>query len=122
MKKIFIAMPLVLFACGADAKVDLSIGAALPPVAIEVTDNEYTPREVTIKAGQTLIFENVGANAHDIVLAEPDSLSDFGIDLESFTKGSTYEAAINKPGTYIYFCSIHGTKKGSGMAGTIVVE
>ena len=122
MRKIFIAIPFLLVACGADTKVDLSIGAALPAVAIEVTDNEYTPRDVTIKAGQTLKFENVGANGHDIVLAEPDSIAGFGIDLESFEEGSSYEVAINKPGEYIYYCSIHGTKKGSGMAGTIVVE
>ena len=122
MRKIFIAIPMVLVACVADTKVDLSIGAALPAVVIEVTDNEYTPRDVTIKAGQTLKFENVGANPHDIVLAEPDSIAGFGINLDSFKKGATYEAAINKPGEYIYYCSIHGTKKGSGMAGTIVVE
>lgn len=122
MKKIFIAFPLLLGACGADSKVDLSIGAALPPVAIEVTDNEYTPGDVTIKAGQTLKFENVGANPHDIVLAEPDSLDNFGINLDAFKQGAIYEVSIDKPGEYIYFCSIHGTKKGSGMAGTIVVE
>lgn len=122
MRRITIAIPLLLVACGADTKVDLSIGAALPPASVEVTDNEYTPREVTVKAGQTIKFENVGANPHDIVLAEADSITGFGIDLESFKKGSTYEAAINQPGEYVYYCSIHGTQKGSGMAGTIVVD
>jgi plastocyanin len=123
-KRLLLGLAFVPFvsSCGPDAPVDLSIGQALAPLEVTVTDNEYTPKEIEIRAGQTISFENLGANPHDIVLADPESLPDFGTDVDAFGKGSVYETAIDKPGQYAFYCSIHGTKKGSGMAGIIIVR
>jgi len=123
-KRLLLGLVAVAFgvSCGSDTLVDLSIGQALAPLEVTVTDNEYTPKEIEIRAGQTISFENIGANPHDIVLADPESLPDFGIDVDAFGKGSVYKTAIDKPGKYAFYCSIHGTKKGSGMAGIIIVQ
>ena len=33
----------------------------------------------------------------------------------------TYDYTFNTPGTYVYFCEIHGLPGGIGMSGTVTV-
>lgn len=124
MKRLFGVVVTIWFvaSCSSTAKVDLSVGRAKPPIKVEVTDNEYTPVLADVVAGQTIVFTNTGRNPHDIVLSDPKKLEGFGISLEKFVPGTSYEFAFDLPGEYRYYCSIHGTQKGGGMAGTIVVK
>ena len=123
MKRI---VPVIIFlgltACGPDTAVDLKVGQAMDPVEVTVTDNEYTPAEINVTAGQSVVFNNIGANAHDIVASEPDANSGFGVSIENFTEGQPYTYEFDRPGEYRFYCSIHGTKKGSGMAGIVIVK
>jgi plastocyanin len=36
--------------------------------------------------------------------------------------GQSYQFKFTKPGTYVYYCKLHGTPAGQGMAGKIVVK
>lgn len=96
-------------------------GASLPGVAVASVDNSFEPQTVSVVVGQSVIWTNTGRNRHDIKIKKAQS--DFGIDQDSFTPlTGTYTYAFSKPGSFVYYCSIHGTAKGKGMAGTIVVS
>ncbi len=91
-----------------------------PPVEIAVSDNEYTPANISVHVGQSVHWTYGGRNQHDIKVA--DEPSGFGISLEEFSAANgTYTYTFVKKGTFVYYCSIHGTKNGRGMAGTIKV-
>lgn len=96
-------------------------GASLPSVAIASVDNVFEPQTVSVTVGQSVIWTNTGRNRHDIKVKKAPT--NFGIDQDSFTPlTGTYTYAFSKPGSFVYYCSIHGTAKGKGMAGTILVS
>jgi len=96
-------------------------GASLPSVAVESVDNSFEPQTVSVAVGQSVTWTNTGRNRHDIHMKKGPT--DFGVDQDSFVPlTGTYTYSFSKPGSFVYYCSIHGTAKGKGMAGTIVVS
>ena len=94
--------------------------AAQPPAAAEVTvsmqDFDFDPKEIKVKAGTTILWKNAGAKPHSATA--PDNSFDTGI----FQPGQSKSVKFDKPGTFPYYCQIHGTPAGNGMVGTVVVE
>ena len=94
---------------------------ALPAVVqaqattVEVVDNAFDPESVTITAGDTVTWDVAGTNPHTIT-------ADDGSFDQSVSTGDTFEQTFDTPGTYAYYCRIHGAAGGVGMSGTIVVE
>ena len=96
-------------------------GVGLPNVAVASVDNSFEPQTVSVVVGQSVIWTNTGRNRHDVKVKKVPT--DFGIDQDAFVPlTGTYTYAFSKPGSFVYYCSIHGTAKGKGMAGTIVVS
>jgi plastocyanin len=88
-------------------------------VVVEVSDNRFTPQNVRIDPGTTIVFENRGSNIHDIRAFDEDGFgADFG--LTQLRVDDRYEFTFDAPGTYRYWCKLHGTKD-LGMIGAIVV-
>jgi plastocyanin len=81
-------------------------------IGYNVTAFGFDPKQVTVKAGTTVVWSNNSGTTHNIT-------SDAG-DPATFTlpvdDGNTVSFKFTKPGTYPYHCSIHPT-----MKGTIVV-
>jgi len=75
----------------------------------------FSPATLTINAGDTVTFKNKGGE-HNVVAND-----------NSFTNGNpstalwTFTQAFNTPGTFGYYCVIHGAP-GAGMHGTITVN
>lgn len=103
-------------------------------VEVQVLDNSYRPLEITIAAGTEIRFDNRGRNEHNILpdfvksdadLAEllrtDDSASAWGVVSTELAPGDVYSHVFLEPGTYPYYCSIHGVP-GKGMYGVVVVE
>lgn len=87
---------------------------------VDAVDNSFQPGEITVQAGTEIVFSNRGRNDHNIVPADPDQ--DWGIAVDDFKPGTTADPVrFTEPGTYGYYCSIHGTPT-AGMTGTITVE
>jgi plastocyanin len=86
-------------------------------VGVQALDNRFEPKAVTITVGSTVTWTNDGSNTHDVVPAEG---STFGVRPEAFKPDATYSASFTAPGTYAYYCSLHGTAA-RGMTGTVVV-
>jgi plastocyanin len=84
-------------------------------VIVEVSNFVFIPEEVTISVGDTVQWENV-EGFHNVVA-----------DNGSFTSGPpasgawTYSFTFTTPGTYPYYCEVHGGPGGVGMSGVIIV-
>ena len=84
---------------------------------VGVLDNTFRAAEVTVAAGTEVVWENGGRNDHNVVPVEGD---DWGVEADQFAPGAEYRHRFTEPGTYAYYCSLHGTTT-NGMVGTIVV-
>jgi plastocyanin len=134
-----LVVTLVLGACGGDdaSDADAPAGTADAPAATEGTeapastyapngevaevsaiDNTFRPGNLEVSAGTEVVFTNGGRNDHNIVPS--DGSTDWGVEATEFTPGDTYSYVFTTPGTYAYFCSLHGTAA-AGMIGTITV-
>jgi plastocyanin len=87
-------------------------------VDVEAVDNSFSERYIEISAGTQVAFANAGRNPHNVVPVNPDF---DGIPVESFQPGSRNLVTFSKPGTYAYYCSLHGSAK-RGMNGRIIVR
>ncbi len=83
-------------------------------------DNNFIQPVLTIEAGTEVVWENNGRNDHDVTPVDDLDTVTWGVKAEAFAPKDTYSHVFDQPGTYAYFCTIHGTAK-AGMIGTIVV-
>ncbi|NND75857.1 MAG: hypothetical protein HKN44_12705 [Ilumatobacter sp.] len=96
--------------------------AETPPngevVQVRSLDNSYRAADIEVVAGTEVWWTNNGRNDHNVLPV--DESQDWGIDTEDFTPGDEYRHVFGVPGTYLYYCSIHGTKT-VGMVGSVTV-
>lgn len=137
-----VALAFVLSACGADPNDAFSSttvpttvapqptsavtfpanGAEKPVVAI---DNNFLPQNLTVPAGTKVTFTNRGRNPHNIIPVDDagraiDAASTWGALDTQFQPKAVYSYLFDRTGTFVYYCTIHGSPKG-GMFGTITV-
>lgn len=81
--------------------------------------NRFDPADVTIQAGQTVLWRwPVGSLDHNVA-GDGDEPTGSG----ALTDGpEEYSFTFTTPGTYNYFCINHGGPGGAGMSGTVTVE
>lgn len=73
----------------------------------------FDPKEITIKAGDTLQWDNKAYTNHAA------NFADKSLDTELVTPGhKSKEVKFDKPGIYPYECRIHG----SSMRGKVTVQ
>ncbi|HET6557109.1 MAG TPA: plastocyanin/azurin family copper-binding protein [Prolixibacteraceae bacterium] len=86
---------------------------------VTVTDGQFTPKDLIIEAGDTVIWTNTGTNAHNV----NGTQTTFPTNPESFGNevglGWTYEYIFNTVGFYNYQCDPHAA---FGMVGTVTVN
>jgi plastocyanin len=88
-------------------------GATAEEVAIDIVDFAFEPVEVTVPAGTTVTWTNVGPTDHTTV-AYIDG--DIVWASEIMRAGDTYSHTFDEPGTFVYRCGLH-----EGMLGSITV-
>jgi plastocyanin len=86
---------------------------------VTVLDNTFNDENIQVAQGTKVVWTNDGRQNHDIVPVD-DSV-EFGIDPGDFQPDGVYEYTFDKPGTYRYYCSLHGTED-AGMIGAVVVK
>jgi len=88
----------------------------------------FSPRTLTINAGDTVTFRN-GGGIHNVT-SDPGSITAFrcangcdGAGGSGALSGAAWSATVTFPtaGTIRYFCQAHGGANGAGMSGTITV-
>lgn len=77
----------------------------------------FSPAQLTIQAGDTVIWENDGQGVHNVIA-----------DDGAFSSGApvggawTFSHVFENEGEFPYFCSLHGAAGGVGMSGRVIVE
>jgi plastocyanin len=93
-------------------------GGAGAGAKVSLKNIQFNPKDITVKAGETITFTNDESIPHDV-----HKQSGPGGDFASgpnggMQQGDTFELKLDKPGTYQYVCHVHAP----GMAGTITVK
>jgi plastocyanin len=134
-----IVATILMVSCGADGQdSEVTTIETVPAngevINIQALDNSFRPVDFEIAAGTEVMFDNRGRNDHNILpdtvkddagltalLASDTSPTVWGVVSTDFVPGDTYSHLFNVPGTYNYYCSIHGAP-GAGMYGTLTVS
>lgn len=98
-------------------------GSVAPNGTVEsilAIDNNFVPQTLTVAAGTEVRWDNNGRNGHNVIPADDPSATSWGVPVDRFQPGASYSHVFDTPGTYVYYCSIHGTAN-AGMFGTIIV-
>jgi plastocyanin len=94
---------------------DLSVastGDAATSASVDIMDDFYAPRNVTITRGGSITWTWRGSNTHSVT-------SDNGSELDSMLQSSgSYSHVFTQAGSYPYHCRNHG----QAMAGIISVQ
>jgi plastocyanin len=109
--------------CDAESYVDRSAAEAERVVHVGADGLKFTPSCMRIAAGQRVRFEG-SLTAHPLAPGTPD---DPGAGsphnpIERTSSGASLEVAFDEPGTYPYYCELHGFGSGMGMVGVISVR
>jgi plastocyanin len=91
-----------------------------------VVDTDFLPGKLVVSAGTTVTWTQVGDQPHsvssndDVFESSPDC-SPTASDM-CLGEGDVFTYTFEKPGTFKYYCRVHGLPDGTGMTGTVVVE
>jgi plastocyanin len=92
---------------------------AAPPepeeVSVDMLDFSFEPLELTVAPGTTVTWINQGEFEHSATA--DDATWDTGL----YGSGGQASITFDTPGTFSYYCVLHGTPGGNGMSGTVVV-
>ena len=112
-------------------------GSAADGYDVGMTAEAFTPYEITVSVGDTVVWENTSTRAHSVTAYEdriPDDAAYFatgGYDSQAaaveawdgsegaITSGQRFEHTFETPGDYTYFCIPH---EQAGMVGVVRVE
>jgi len=79
---------------------------------------QFSPKDITVKSGQTITFTNDEAIAHDVHKTSGPGKAFASGPTGGMQEGDTFELTLDQPGKYDYVCDVHAP----GMAGTITVK
>lgn len=90
-------------------------------VTVEVVNNEFIPASITINVGDTVVWKRV-EGFHNVV--EDNDKFRLG-ENPAGDPGASWETVsytFTEVGTYGYYCEVHGSAGGIGMAGEVIVQ
>ena len=90
--------------------------AAAVPVSIDMANFAFVPNDVTVPVGTAVTWVNKDSGPRHSATA-----ADGSFDTGLFDAGDEATITFDTPGTYVYYCTLHGSPDGSGMAATITV-
>jgi plastocyanin len=105
------------------------LAAAAPATAadhqVTVRDFVFEPATVHIQPGDTVTWTNAGGH-HNVVASNgsfrcANGCDGEGGDGDAATNAWSVTRTFGQPGTVNYFCEVHGSASGLGMAGQVVV-
>jgi plastocyanin len=112
MRRLILLSAIVAFAvaCAGDDPQATTTSALPDPgpdrYAVVMESFAFTPAELTVPVGATVVWTNRHAANHDVVATDGLFRSPL------FGTGETYSFTFTEPGEYPYFCSIHPSMQG----------
>jgi plastocyanin len=95
--------------------IELAPGSNQETYEITLGDSSFTPPQLTVAPGSRIRWVSASTMAHTITPSGHDAWA----RAEITNQGQTFEAVLNNPGEFEYFCEPHAAL---GMAGVIWVE
>lgn len=92
--------------------------------AVEVVNNAFIPRNLTIEVGDTVTWTNTSGGVHNVHADDGSfrcATSCSGPGGNPSAAEWTVTLQFDDPGDIAYFCDLHGAPGGIGMAGVITV-
>lgn len=114
----------VLVSLAALAIVVAGPGVARGEAGVAMKDSRYTPRDLTVAAGETVVWTNDDGVGHSVTADDgsfDSSPACGGIGGTCMGRGATFRFTFKSPGRVSYHCRAHGAAGGQGMAGTVTV-
>jgi plastocyanin len=118
------ALALTALACGDDDDDDDGNGSTSTAPAggspagddanVTISDNRFSPDEVTIGVNHEVIWEWSGSNPHSVV----GTFNGEEIRSPTLTGSGTFVHSFLTAGTFNYQCGVHG----SAMSGSVVIQ
>lgn len=97
-----------------------SSSAQSQSASVEIGDNYFSPKSVTVKVGVTVTWTNRGERPHTVT-ADDGSFDSGGDASDYVLPGQTFSHTFTKTGRFPYYCRLHGGHGGAGQAGVITV-
>jgi len=101
---------------------------SLPPSTerARIVDTAFEPEGITVAVGSTIVWKQIGLQPHSVTAADETfdsspNCSPIKSD-KCLGQGDGYRVEFTEPGSYDYYCRVHGLPDGTGMTGTITVE
>ena len=73
---------------------------------MSIENFSFKPGAITVPAGTHLVFANHDDVPHSIVIPDLKQRS------KVLDTDDTYDAVLDRPGTYVFFCGLHPMMKG----------
>ena len=91
-----------------------------PPAnnTVTIKDDFFDPAEITVSVGRTIVWKSEGQHQHTVTSGTPTVNPGLLFDSGPINNGEGFTFSLNAPGTYQYFCRVHGIN----MSGTIIVQ
>lgn len=92
----------------------------------EIIDTDFRPVKLVVPAGTAVTWEQVGDQPHSV--SSSDQIFDSSPKCSPTAsemclgEGEDFAFTFEKPGTFEYYCRVHGLPDGTGMTGTVVVQ
>jgi plastocyanin len=135
MKKLFaliltcLALGLVAAGCGGDdnnggdsggggASKSEETGGGGGGAQVGMQNIQFDPKDLTVKAGETITFTNDEAVPHDVHKTSGPGADFSSGDTGGMQEGDTFKLTLDEPGDYEYVCKVHAP----GMSGSITVK
>lgn len=109
------AKALALALAGASLVLGLPQISVAASQTVTASDNRFTPQEVHIDPGDTIVWNNTGQNQHDI------RADDGSFRSGTMGTGDRFSHRFTEEGFFYYHCNFHGGRKKVGMWGLVVV-
>ena len=98
-----------------------SAAGAVPALAADQSvtatpSNQFTPRNATVNQGETVTWTN-GGGLHNVKFDDGSFEQPASGDSSPWTVSRSFDT----PGTFRYYCEVHGGPNGAGMSGTVTV-
>jgi plastocyanin len=96
----------------------LSCGGEKEDFEITITNNGYSPDELTIEGGSEVTWVNKDNKTHTVTSGVPELITFDSGEIKP-NEEFTFEFIKQSIGVHVYYCKIHGNQE---MEGTIVVQ
>jgi plastocyanin len=83
-------------------------------VTVAISDNQFSPDEVTVGVNNEVIWEWSGNNPHSVV----GTFNGEEVRSPTLTGSGTFPFSFSQAGTFEYQCGVHG----ASMSGAVIIE